>query len=179
MKQAVFTIDDNQLAYIGYTIGERWKHYDVPYFDIDTAMQIVTEFNTIAEYPIIYDSIYDQFYLYDERNKEYEIYKPKEFQTARGIKKLYPIKSWYWEWEEFTEGNIHALARGIEDFLWEYDTYAYWDCFGLEWNREFVIGQIKTQLKELETLARAIKIYYSNTLSCDEIFNALSNLLTI
>jgi hypothetical protein len=173
MRKTVFTIDDNKLAYIGYTIGEKWKHYDVPYFDIDAAIKIVEEFNTIAEYPIIYDSIYDQFYLYDEGNKEYEIYKPKEFKTAGGIKKLYPIKGWYWQWEEFTEGNIQNLAEGIEDWLWEFDTYAYWDCFGIEWDREFIVMKIKAQLKELETLAKTIKIYYSDILSAEEKYNAL------
>lgn len=176
MKKRVFTIDDNKLAYIGYTIGEKWKHYDVPYFDMDTAIQIVEEFNTISEYPIIYDDVYDQFYLYDEANEEHEIYKTKEFKTAEGIKKLYSIKGWYWEWEEFTEGNINTLAEGIEDWLWEFDTYHYQDeCL----DRMQTVDTIKNQLKDLETLAEAIEIYYSDLLSADERFEELSKLLTV
>lgn len=176
MRKTVFTIDDNKLAYIGYTIGEKWKHYDVPYFDIDAAIKIVEEFNTIAEYPIIYDSIYDQFYLYDEGNKEYEIYKPKEFKTAGGIKKLYPIKGWYWEWEEFTEVNIQSLAEGIEDWLWEFDTYHYQDeCL----DRMQTVDTLKVQLKELEILAKVIKIYYSDILSAEEKYNALREELKV
>ena len=172
MHKAVFTIDDNKLAYIGYTIGEKWKHYAVPYFDMDTAIQIVEEFNAISEYPIIYDDIYDQFYLYDEANQEYEIYKTKEFKTTEGIKKLYSIKGWYWQWEEFTESDINTLAEGIEDWLWEFDTYEYRDV-GID--RE----EIKSQLKELEILAEAIEIYYSDLLRGDEKFEKLSKLLTV
>lgn len=176
MHKAVFTIDDNKLAYIGYTIGEKWKHYNVPYFDMDTAIQIVEEFNSISECPIIYDDVYDQFYLYDEGNEEYEIYKTKEFKTAEGIKKLYPIKGWYWEWEEFTERNINTLAEGIEDWLWEFDTYHYQDeCL----DRMQTVEAIKNQFRDLETLAEAIEIYYSDLLNADERFEELSKLLTV
>lgn len=173
MHKATFTVDDNKLAYIGYTQGETWKHYAVPYFDIDTAIQIVNEYNTIAEYPIIYDSIYDNFYLYDEANQEYEIYKGQEFTTAEGIKKLYPIKSWYWWWEEFTDGDIDILAEGIEDYLWEFEHMDQYT------NRADLLKEIKTQLKELETLAEAIKIYYSDTLNAEEIYNSLNKILFI
>lgn len=176
MHKAVFTIDDNTLAYIGYTIGEKYKHYDVPYFDMDTAIQIVEEFNSISEYPIIYDDVYDQFYLYDEGNEEYEIYKTKEFKTAEGIKKLYAIKGGYWEWQEFTEANVNSLAEGIDDFIYEFDTYGYRDV-GID--REEMVDEIKNQLKDLETLAEAIEIYYTDLLSADEIFEELSKLLTV
>ena len=176
MRKSVFTIDDNKLAYIGYTMGEKWKHYDVPYFDIDTAIQIVEEFNAISEYSIIYDDIYDQFYLYDEANEEYEIYKTKELKTTEGIKKLYSIKGWYWLWEEFTEANINTLAEGIEDWLWEFDTYDYKDKYN---DRADLLKEIKIQLKELETLAEAIEIYYSDLLRGDEKFEELSKLLFI
>ena len=176
MRKSVFTIDDNKLAYIGYTQGERWKHYDVPYFDIDTSIQIVNEFNTIAEYPIIYDDIYNQFYLYDEGNKEYEIYKGKEFKTAEGIKILYPIKGWYWLWEEFTESDIQTLAEGIEDWLWEFDTYDYKDKYN---DRADLLRELKIQLRELETLAEAIKIYYSDIYNAEEKFEELNKLLHV
>ena len=166
MRKAVFTIDDNKLAYIGYAIG------NMPYFDMDEAIKIAKEFNTIAEYPIVYDGVYDQFYLHDKENDEFEIYKPKEFKG----KKLHPIKSGYWLWDEFTEGNAETLAEGIVDWLWEFDTYEFRDQYA---DRADLLKEIKIQLKELETLAEAIQIYYSDILSAEEIYNALSKLLTV
>lgn len=162
MRKSVFTVGDNQYTYIGYTQGERWKHYDVPYFEMDVAIKIAEEFNVCAEELIIYDDIYNNFYLYDEGNKEYEIWKGKEFKTTEGIKTLYGIGAWGWQWEEFTDREVDHLAEGIEDLLYEFD----------EQNR-IVLKELRTQLKELKTLEQAIRIWYSDSLSAEEKYNAL------
>jgi hypothetical protein len=163
LKPKVFTIGDNQLSYIGYTLGERWKHYDVPYFDLETSIKIVEEYNKYANHPIIYSIIYNTFRI------DNEVYKAKEFKTAEGIKKLYPIGAWTWEWEEFTEGNVDSLAEGIEEWLWEFDTYEYNDIYD---DRVNVAEELKNQLKDLKTLTEAIRIYYGN-LTAEETYNAL------
>ena len=55
--------------------------------------------------------------------------------------------------------NIYNIAGGIEDFLWEYDTYEYRDQYN---NREELTEKIKSQLKEFKTLKQAIKIFYND-----------------
>ena len=78
--------------------------------------------------------------------------------------------------EEFTDQDIQRLAEGINDFIYEYDTYGYRDV-GID--REEMVQAIHEQLKELKVLEQAIRIYYSELYSDDEKFTDLSKLLTV
>lgn len=78
--------------------------------------------------------------------------------------------------KEFTEGNINSLAEGIENWLWEFDTYEYRDIYD---DRVNVAEEIKNQLKELKTLKQIIKILYAEELKEEELYNALREELKI
>lgn len=173
MHKTVFTIGEYPKAYIGYTSGKLWNGWATPYFALDEAKRVAEGFNECAEYPMEYDKVYDQFYILDKETTELEVWKGKDIQTTEGIKHLYGIGAYSWVWDEAIDQDCKYLAEGIEDFLWEFDTYAYWDCFGVEWNREFVVEQIQNQLKELTTFQQVYEIWHNEELSQDEKFDKL------
>lgn len=180
MHKAVFTIEDYPKAYFGYCPNYQWKGiWDMAHFELDEAKRVAEGFNETAEHPMEYDPIYDQFFVWDEGNEDYDFVKGEDCQTEDGIKHLYPIGAGNWFWSAVDDMKCFYLAQGIEDFLWEYDTYAYWDCFGLEWDRDFVVKQIKTQLKELTTFQKVYEVWNDEDLSQDERFDKLSKLLTV
>ena len=179
MKKAVFTIDEYPKAYIGYTSGKLWNGFATPYFEKDEAIRVAEGFNGCAEFPMQYDEIYDQFYILNTETTELETWKGTDMPTENGIKHLYGIGAYSWVWDRVTDHYIYCLAQGIEDFLWEYDTYEYWNCFGLEWNRESIVEQIKNQLKELTIFQQAYEIWHDEELSQDERFEKLSKILTV
>lgn len=179
MHKAVFTIDTYPKAYIGYTAGKLWNGWATPYFTLDEAKRVAKHFNECAEYPMEYDNIYDQFYILDKETEELEKWQGIDVSTAEGIKHLYGIGAYYWIWDEANDQDCRYLAEGIEDWLYEYDTYAYWDNFGIEWNRESIVEQIKNQLQELTTFQQAYEIWHNDKLNIDERFEKLSKLLTV
>ena len=175
MKKAVFTIDCYPKAYIGYTSGRLWNGWATPAFELAEAKRVADGFNECAEYPITYDEIHDQFYILDIESGELETWQGIDVPTTEGIKHLYGIGAYSWIWDE---ANHYYLAQEIEDFIWEYDTYTYWDLFGVEWNREFITERINSQLKELTIFKQAYEVWYNEDLSPDERFEELSKLLT-
>lgn len=179
MHKAVFTIGEYPKAYIGYTSGRLWNGWATPYFELEEAKRVAEGFNETAEYPIQYDEVYDQFYILDQESGELEKWEKTLAITSEGTKYLYGIGAYSWVWDEVTDRDCKWLAQVIEDFLWEFDTYAYWDCFGVEWNREFVVEQIKNQLKELTTFPKAYEVWKNEDISQDERFDKLSKLLFV
>ena len=75
MHKAVFTIGEESKAYIGYTTERKWNGWATPHFELEEAIRVAEEFNKCAEYPMIYDSIYDQFYILDTETEELEKWK--------------------------------------------------------------------------------------------------------
>lgn len=176
MHKAVFTIGEEPQAYIGYTSGKRWNGWATPHFELEEAKRVAEGFNKCAEYPMQYDNIYDQFYILDTETKELETWKGTDIPTAEGIKKLYGIGAYSWVWDEATDQDCKWLAEGIEDFLWEYDTYEHKDQYA---DREELVEAIKLQLKELTTFQQAYEVWKNEDLSQDERFDKLSKLLTV
>ena len=179
MYKAVFTIDAYPKAYIGYTSGRLWNGWATPYYEIEEAKRVAEGFNECAEYPMQYDKVYDQFYVLDTETTELETWRGDDIHTEEGIKHLYGIGAYCWIWDKVNDDDCRYLAQNIEDFLWDYDTYAYWDCFGIEWNRECVVEEIKTQLKELTTFQQVYEVWHNEDLSQDERFEKLSKLLAV
>ena len=68
------------------------------------------------------------------------------------------------------------LAEGIEDFIYEYDTYEAKDSYD---SREEMVAAIKNQLKELTVFQQVYEVWNNENLSQDERFEELSKLLTI
>jgi hypothetical protein len=174
MRKSVFTLEEHPKAYIGYASAQ-WKLWDMAHFELDVAKQIMEDF----ELPISYDEGNDQFKLWDEGFGDYIFVKGEDCHTEEGIKHLYGIGAGSWLWEGVNEGIRKHLAEAIEDFIWEYDTYAYWDCFGVEWNRESVVEGIKNQLRELTIFQQVYEIWHTEELSRDELFDGLRELMTV
>lgn len=78
--------------------------------------------------------------------------------------------------EEINAYDIENIARGIEDFIWEYNTYEHRDQYN---NREELVKKIKTQLKEFSILKQAIKIFYNDNLTEELKFEKLGGILKL
>ena len=176
MHKAVFTIDCFPKAYIGYTSGRLWNGWATPYFALDEAKRVMEGNNETAQYPMEYDNIYDQFYILDKESGELETWKGIDISTAEGIKHLYGIGAYSWVWDKVDDRDCRYLAQGIEDFIYEYDTYGYRDV-GID--REEMVEAIKNQLKELTVYKQAYEIWHAEELSEDKQFEELSKLLTV
>jgi hypothetical protein len=176
MHKTVFTISDYPKAYIGYTSGKRWNGWATPHFALDEAKRVAEGFNECAEYPMQYDEVYDQFYILDKETTELETWKGEDIQTEEGIKHLYGIGAYSWVWDEATDQDCKWLAEGIEDFLWEFNTYEHKDQYA---DREELVEAIKIQLRELTVFKQAYEIWHDEDLSQDERFDKLSKILTV
>ena len=176
MRKAAFTIGEYPKAYIGYTSGKLWNGWATPYFEFAEAKKVVEGFNETAEYPMQYDKVYDQFYILDKESGELEKWEGIDISTTEGIKHLYGIGAYSWVWDEANDKDNHYLAQGIEDFIYEYDTYGYRDV-GID--RYEMVEAIKTQLKELTTFQRIYELWHGEELTEDELFNTLRKELKI
>jgi hypothetical protein len=176
MHKAVFTIGEYPKAYIGYTTGKLWNGWATPYFEKEEAIRVAEGFNECAENPIEYDEIYDQFYILDKETTELEKWEGIEIQTAEGFKHVYGIGAYSWVWDEANDRDNNYLAQGIEDFIYEYDTYGYRDV-GID--REELVEAIKNQLRDLTTFQQVYEIWHDDDMSQDERFEKLSKLLTV
>ena len=175
MHKAVFTIGEYPKAYIGYTSGRLWNGWATPSFEFAEAKRVAEGFNETAEFPMQYDEVYDQIYILDTETSDLETWKGEDIHTKEGIKHLYGIGTYSWVWDKATDQDNNYLAQGIEDFLYEFDTYGYRD-IGID--REEMVEAIKNQLKELTVFQQVWEIWHNEDLDQDERFDKLSKLLT-
>ena len=176
MYKAALTLEEHPKAYIGYTSSTKWKGvWDMPHFELDVVKEMIVDFQD-DEHPMSYDEGIDSVVLWDEGIGYYRIIKGNDYHTAEGIKHLYAVGSGNWLWSEATERKCYYLAEGIEDFIYEYDTYGYRDV-GIE--RDEMVEAIKEQLKELTTFQQVYEVWHDEELSQDERFEELSKLLTV
>lgn len=177
MKKAVFTIEDYPKAYIGYTSHNKWKGiWDMAHFELAEAQRVADGFNECAEHPMQYDPIYDQFFVWDAGNDDYDIVKGKDCHTEDGIKHLYEIGIG-WFWSAVDEQKCLHLAQQIEEFIFYYDTYNYMDEYDLK--RYDVVEEIKNQLRELKTFQQAYEIFNDDDLPKELKFNKLGGILKL
>ena len=176
MHKNVFTIDGFSYAYIGYTGDKRWNGWATPHFELAEALEVMHDYNECAEKLMQYDEVYDQFYILDKETAELEVWKGNDYHTAEGIKHLYGIGAYSMTWGETTDYDIENIARGIEDFIWEYDTYHYQDeCL----DRMQTVEAIQKQLKDFSTLKQTIKIFYNDDLTEELKFEKLGGILKL
>ena len=176
MYKKVFTIDGFDHVYIGYTSGRRWNGWATPHFEFVEALEVMHDYNECAEPPMQYDEVYDQFYILDKETAELEVWKGENYNTIEGIKHLYGIGAYSMTWDNITDYDIDNIARGIEDFIWEFDTYHYQDeCI----DRMQTVETIQKQLKEFNTLKQAIKIFYNDDLTEELKFEKLGGILRV
>ena len=177
MQKAVFTIEDYPKAYMGYTSPIKWKCWDMAHFELAEAKRVAEGFNECAEHPMEYDPIYDQFFVWDEGNEDYDIIKGEDCMTEDGIKHLYAIGAGNWFWKTPTDRTYLYLAQQIEEFVFYHDTYNYMDEYDLK--REEVVKEITSQLKELPTFQKVYEIWHNEDLSAEARFEALGKELKI
>lgn len=177
MYKCVFTIGNYENAYVGYTDGSKWNGWATPYFTYLTALEVMYDYNEDAGEEIMkYDPIYDQFYILDKESGELKVWKGKQYATEEGIVCLYGIGAYSWVWDEITDYDIDNIARGIEDFLWEFNPYEHRDQYD---SREELTNKIKSQLKELNTLKDAIMLFYCNSLTEELKYYRLGRILRV
>ena len=177
MNKKVFTIGDYENAYVGYTDGSKWNGWATPYFTYLTALEVMYDYNEdVGEEIMKYNPIYDQFYILDKESGELKVWKGKQYATEEGIVCLYGIGAYSWVWDEITDYDIDNIARGIEDFLWEFNPYEHRDQYD---SREELTEKIKSQLKELNTLKDAIMLFYCNSLTEELKYYRLGRILRV
>lgn len=177
LKKNVFVMGDFKYPHIGYTNGDDWNGWATPYFEIDEALAIMQEYNAEDhDFPMVYNKETDTFTIDEMGGFDSYSWKGINCKTEEGIKHLYGIGAYSWIWDDITKDNIYNIAQGIEDFIYEYDTYEYKDNYE---DRELIIEEIKNQLKEFKTLKQIIKIFYAEELKSEELYNALREELKI
>ena len=172
MKKSVFTVDGFADAYIGYTRGDRWNGWATPYFEKEEAIRVMQGYNKCSDEveKMTYDEENDIFITWIEGYNDYEYWKGEDIQTEDGVKHLYGIGAYSWVWDN-AKDFLHSTAQQIEDFIFEYDTYEYWDTLGHD--RYDTVEKIKQQLQDPNVLKSAIIIMETEDLTEDERFNKL------
>ena len=118
-RPARFTVDGLPGTYDGFTRGNTWNGFAVPFFPLAEACRVADDYaaqpagldgQTRAEY----DEGRDIVRLYDPSSEEWDEYGPAKIDdgTGRGPRALYSIGGHYWTWEEVGAGPVSKLADG-------------------------------------------------------------------
>ena len=174
MRKALFTISDGPV-YIGYTNGDLWNGWATPYFTLEEAQKIQTEFSQGTDFPMLYDVAKDEFRIKYDDDEPY-IWKGEDIQTVDGELHLYGIGAYSHIWDELTDPDKRYLAEIISDFLYDCDPYTYSDEY-IE--ADEVIDSIIAQFDDIEMFAKAHSIMNSDSLGSDEKLNELDKLFNI
>lgn len=178
MHKAVFTIDVNPKAYIGYTSGRLWNGWATPYFEKEEAIRVMHDYNSerdLSEH-MYYDEKNDMFITWCGVLNEYEYWRGEDIQTTEGIKHLYGIGAYSWIWDNATDWDSTYLAEQIEDFIYEFDTYEAKDQYT---NREKMLEVIEEQLKDLTIFQQVYEIWHNEDLTSEELFEKLGGNLKL
>lgn len=116
LDPATFTIGDKPdvLIVSGYhdpTV--RWNGWHCPYFTKEVADKIVDYLDDPAATVLRYDEDHDVYAYYNENMDETDYYEPIEIIAPDGIRKVYPIGSWFWTWEVVRPREQADLARRV------------------------------------------------------------------
>lgn len=177
MHKTVFTIDGFNGAFIGYTDNSRWNGWATPYFEKAEALEVMKEYNECAESPIFYNEEYDTFYHFGTDSFSGEMWRGENYATDDGIRHLYSIGAYSWIWDDADKDFISIIAEKIEEIIFECDTYEYKDTLGTD--RDAVINEIESQLKDFSTLKQALIILYNEDLTDEEMCDKLGYILKL
>jgi hypothetical protein len=86
--------------YVAYSDGDRWNGWSMPYFEFETAMQIITEMNESAGIvELKYDAGTDSFiYENEDWPDEPEIYGSRIIECDGETVKVYGVGAGSWCW---------------------------------------------------------------------------------
>ena len=91
-----------------------WNGWNCPYFTKEVADKIVDYLDAPAATVLRYDEDNDVYvYKYNLGEDETDYYEPIEIIAPDGIRKVYPIGSWFWTWEVVRPREQAALARRV------------------------------------------------------------------
>ena len=173
MRKSVFYID-NGPAYIGYTNGDLWNGWATPYFTLEEAQKIQAEFSQGVNYPMLYDVTKDEFRIQYDDDEPY-IWKGEDIETVDGIKHLYGIGAYSHIWDEFDNHDKQYLAQEVDEFLREYDEYAYEDYHG---NRD-VVKIIIGKFADIDIIVQTHTIMNDESLDEDDKYVKLDEVLKL
>ena len=101
LRLAQFAVDGLEGTFEGYTTGETWNGWAVPYFPLGEARRIIADYDT--QPPSLdgqtrgeYDSDRDVIRLYDPSADEWDEIGSVEHDGHT----LYPVGAYLWTWEE-------------------------------------------------------------------------------
>ena len=118
--KGLFSIDEIE-KFTGYTFGDDWNGWAVPYFEKEEADKVAKSFNGRYE---------NDTYFFDDGYDGEEEYEKQTIETVDGPKEVYAIGAYNWTWSNdlMREGGItgdqaEALAKiyekGTAKQLWE------------------------------------------------------------
>lgn len=174
MKKTLFYIEDSPV-YKGYTSGCHWNGWATPYFTLEEAQKIQAEWNIDAEFPMLYNASKDEFRVECDEDEPY-IWKGEDIQTVDGIKHLYGIGAYSHRWDEIDEVNKRYLAQQINEFVYDYDPYDYYD--NVNDTDDFIDGLIEL-FADIDVFAKAHRIMSGSWSDKDAIYAQLTELFTI
>lgn len=146
MRKAIFGLDG--CLYIGYTNGDLFGKWAIPYFEVDEAFAIIQKYNENCKNPISYAEGSDSFWQSDTETKQINAWKGRNCETLDGIKHLYGVGAYLWEWVEESQT---LLAARIAEFIWDGES----NLFALK-------TRVEQKLEDVDTLKKAIIILRSN-----------------
>lgn len=105
LRLTQFAVDGLEGTFEGYTTGETWNGWAVPYFSLEEAQRIIADY--VAQPPSPdgqtrgeYDSDSDVVRLYDPSADEWDEIVAVDVDGRT----LYPVGTRYWTWEEVGQG---------------------------------------------------------------------------
>lgn len=161
---------------MGYTNGDLWNGWATPYFPLEEAQKLQAEINQCEGMRMFYESRADKFYWQHEDEDEPYIWQGEDIQTVDGIKHLYGIGAYSHIWDELGIEDKRYLAYQINEFICDFDQYEYYDAFDDE---EEAFEAILSNFADIEIFAEAHKTMNNATLSSDQIYSRLSEILDI
>jgi hypothetical protein len=124
-----------------------------------------------------YDDNTDSFYIAETKYTDGDTWKGTNINTDDGIKHLYSIGAYSWVWDAVENCDRRYLAQQVEEFIYYYDTYKYYDEY--DHRREETVESITEEFKNLDVFYQAICIMRNDETSAETKFEKLGGILNV
>jgi hypothetical protein len=113
MRKARFYLEGFEGTYEGYTFGQRWNGWAVPYFTKEVGQSIMDEMNTDEGNTAVYDEERDMFVVSNGYDDTTEEFPGMDIAGDGEILRLYPIgaSSWVWDEAEVEPESVRELRE--------------------------------------------------------------------
>lgn len=115
LRQTPFQLDDHTRAYKGWTLGDLWEGWDMPFFEKEVADQIAQDLDRLPFSKTWYDPSQNGYYFCLNGRP----HGAAEKFTSRLIEDqmLYPLGAGSWKWLEASPGLEYLDLLTRDDFL--------------------------------------------------------------